>query len=226
MAAGDPMVRECDDEMTLDLSVRVIPFAIRENRLVVGLRRDERPALPHGSLRPGETLAGCAARIARESLSRDPDYLEQLYTFSIVGPPARVIVAYFALLSADTLGRMSRQSTLAFDPVVTPDAIGHEDARIIDYARTRLRAKLGYSNVGFHFLPREFTLSELQDVYETVIGQPLDKRNFRRRILAAGIVESLDAKRSTSHRPATLYRFSGGDPASGTLTPDESDWSS
>ena len=58
----------------------------------------------------------------------------------------------------------------------------------------RLRAKLGYSNIGFYFLPEEFTLSDLQDVYESVIGDTLDKRNFRRRVMAAGIVEAVEAE--------------------------------
>jgi hypothetical protein len=101
------------------------------------------------------------------------------------------------------------------------------DRAMLRYATTRLRAKLGYSNIAFYFLPREFSLSELQDVYEMTLGRQLDKRNFRRRILAAGIVESVGAKRSgVNHRPAALYRFAGGDPATGALTPVETEWSS
>ena len=91
---------------------------------------------------------------------------------------------------------------------------------VVDYALMRLRAKLGYTNVAFHLLPEQFTLSELQETYETILARRLDKRNFRRRMIASGILLETEAKRREgSHRPATLYRFRPTDDRESYLTP-------
>jgi 8-oxo-dGTP diphosphatase len=94
------------------------------------------------------------------------------------------------------------------------------DRNIVDYALLRLRAKLGYTTIAFHMLPAEFSLSELQAVYESVLGRALDKRNFRRRINAAGFLEPTGAtRREGSHRPARLFRFRAAHDAETYLTP-------
>ena len=218
-----------DEFVEIELSVRVIPFAVGGDGLEVALcRAAGQPfpvALPSGQLQFEESLADCAARVARETLSIPPDYLEQLYTFSVAGTVVQAIVAYSAILSANTRSGVVRHSNAQFQHVDSLESLSDVDRGILDYAKMRLRAKLGYSNIGFYFLPEEFTLSDLQDVYESVIGRGLDKRNFRRRVLAAGIVEAVGSKRPTSHRPASLYRFAGGDPATDALTPGDTDWS-
>jgi len=218
-----------DEVVEIELSVRVIPFAVGRDGLEVVLCRVENPpldaTLPSGRLQRGESLTECAARVARETLAIPPDYLEQLYTFSVAGPVVQAIVAYSAILSAGTRAAVARYSGASVHHVDSLEGLSEVDRGILDYAKMRLRAKLGYSNIGFYFLPEEFTLSDLQDVYESVIGRDLDKRNFRRRVLAAGIVESVGVKRPTSHRPASLYRFAGGDPATDALTPGDTDWS-
>ena len=217
-----------DGMIGIELSVRVIPFAVGGDGLDVALCRDSSQEhevmLASGQLREGESLSDCAARVARETLSLPPDYLEQLYTFSVAGAVVQAIVAYSAILSAGTRSAVARFSRVDFHHVDSLDGLSDVDRGILDYAKMRLRAKLGYSNIGFYFLPETFTLSDLQDVYESVIGRELDKRNFRRRVLAAGIVESVGVKRQTSHRPAALYRFAGGDPATDALTPGDTDW--
>ena len=80
-------------------------------------------------------------------------------------------------------------------------------ADIIAYALRRLRYKLEYSAAAFQLLPEEFSLSELQDTYEVILGEKLDKRNFRRRILEAGVIEPTPHRRSGEGRPARLYRY-------------------
>jgi 8-oxo-dGTP diphosphatase len=218
-----------DESVEIELSIRVIPFAVGRDGLEVVHGRvastPPRPSLPSGWLRRGESLSDCAARIAQETLSIPPDYIAQLYTFSVAGTVVEAIVAYSAILSADTRSHIELSTGASFRHVDSLDGLSDVDSGILDYAKMRLRAKLGYSNIGFYFLPDRFTLSELQDVYESVIGRPLDKRNFRRRVMAAGIVESVGVKRPTSHRPASLYRFAGGDPATDALTPGDTDWS-
>jgi 8-oxo-dGTP diphosphatase len=87
-----------------------------------------------------------------------------------------------------------------------PLAFDHD--RILRYAHQRLRWKLEYTALGFLLLPDTFTLSELQAVYEVVLHERLDKRNFRRKILSTGVLEETDAYREGGqHRPARLYRF-------------------
>ncbi|MER3486816.1 MAG: NUDIX hydrolase, partial [Chloroflexota bacterium] len=86
--------------------------------------------------------------------------------------------------------------------------LSETDRKVIDYALMRLRAKIGYTNIAFHLLKDTFTLTELQKAYETILGRRLDKRNFRRRVIASGILEATPNKRRDgSHRPAALYRF-------------------
>jgi 8-oxo-dGTP diphosphatase len=85
--------------------------------------------------------------------------------------------------------------------------LAFDHAEILDYALTRLRYKLEYTAVGFELLPQEFTLTELQRAYEVVLGEELDKRNFRRKILAAGVLEPGGVFRTGEGRPARLYRY-------------------
>jgi 8-oxo-dGTP diphosphatase len=88
-----------------------------------------------------------------------------------------------------------------------PLALDHR--RILDYALERLRNKLEYTTVGFQLLPEKFTLRELQNVYEVILGRRLDKRNFRRKIALLGILKPLREWRRTGRKPAQLYRFAG-----------------
>jgi 8-oxo-dGTP diphosphatase len=91
---------------------------------------------------------------------------------------------------------------------------------IVDYALVRLRAKLGYTAIAFHLLPPSFTLSELQTVYEAVLDREVDRRNFRRKIHAAGLLEGTgESRREGSHRPARLYRLRTIHHAETYLTP-------
>jgi 8-oxo-dGTP diphosphatase len=86
-----------------------------------------------------------------------------------------------------------------------PLAFDHAD--ILEYALQRLRYKLEYTAVGFELLPETFTLSELQSAYEIILGEELDKRNFRRKILSADVIEATGEYRTGEGRPAKLYRF-------------------
>jgi 8-oxo-dGTP diphosphatase len=195
-------------------------FAFRNDALqVLLIRRKRWPyqdywAIPGGFIQMGESLEQSALRELREETGVDDVYLEQLYTF---GDPARdprtrvISVAYFALLGAD----QARQVQAGDDAAearwwsmadLPPLAFDHQ--RILRYAHQRLRWKLEYTALGFLLLPEAFTLGELQAVYEAVLRERLDKRNFRRKILAAGVLEETGACRNGGlRRPARLYRF-------------------
>ena len=139
-------------------------------------------------------------------------FLEQLYTFGRPDrdPRERVItVAYYALIPSDRLQIRAATDAeavgwFALDEI-PPLAFDHQ--QILDLALDRLRSKLDYSTIALQFMPQEFTLTELQSVYELILGEPIDKRNFRKRILALQAIEDTGhERREGAHRPARLYR--------------------
>ena len=201
------------------LTVDVVIFTLRENRLhALLVQRAEQPyaemwALPGGYVHMDESLEAAASRELEEETGLQQAYLEQLYTY---GEPKRdprdrtVTVAYFALIPSDAPfhaegGSDARQARWWAVDCLPELAFDH--AEIIGYALRRLRYKLEYTAAGFELLPDEFSLSELQRTYEMILSEQLDKRNFRRRILEAGIIEPTQHLRSGEGRPARLYRY-------------------
>lgn len=204
------------------VTVDMILFAFQHDELTVLLIKRSHPpfegkwALPGGFVEEHEDLYDAARRELQEETNVSNVYLEQLYTFGQPGrdPRARVItVAYFALLSADEVAQQrihggSDVGEARWWNIYNLPELAFDHQRILDYALQRLRWKLEWTALGFLLLPKEFTLSELQRVYETVLHEPLDKRNFRRKILSAGVLEPTGNMRAGDHRPAKLYRFS------------------
>lgn len=199
-------------------TIDVVILKLTDKTLSVLLsRRAEEPAkdawaLPGSFIRSNEdrSLEDAARRTLASKAGTQSPYLEQLRTF---GGPHRdprgwsLTVAYFALLGRDALeppgsGRWFeiRQSSveveLPFD---------HKD--ILAAALERIRRKVEYSSVPVHLLPDAFTLSELQEVYETLLERPLDKSAFRKKIAAMDFLEPIAGKqRRGSNRPAQLFR--------------------
>ena len=205
--------------MAIRVSVDVVIFTIRDGALhVLLVRRGVAPfagrhAIPGGFVDEEESLEAAARReLAEETGVRDV-YLEQLYSFGDPGrdPRGRVVtVAYFALIAADRapLKAGSDAAEARWFPAAARPPLAFDHGRILDYALERLRNKLEYTTVGFQLLPDTFTLSELQAVYEAILGRHLDKRNFRRKIALLRIVTPLREWRRTGRKPARLYRFS------------------
>src|SRR5208283_2829434 len=93
-------------------------------------------------------------------------------------------------------------------PVDKLPTLAFDHLQIVEYAHKRIANKLDYTSVGFELLPEKFTLTELQMVHEAILGETLDKRNFRRKIMQSGIVEATKEWQKTGRKPAQLYRFS------------------
>jgi 8-oxo-dGTP diphosphatase len=204
----------------MQVTVDVVIFALRDWELQVLLIRrgippfEGRWALPGGFVLEPESVEAAARRELEEETGVRDVYLEQLYTF---GDPDRdprgrvVTVAYYALLTtaAAPIVAGSDAGGAKWLPARKHPPLAFDHERILDYALERLVSKLEYTTVGFQLLPKKFTLGQLQRVYEAVLGRPLDKRNFRRKLALLDILTPLhEWVREGPSRPAQLYRFS------------------
>lgn len=201
------------------LTVDCVVFGMDDEDLkVLLIERDLPPfegewALPGGFVHVDETVDEAARRELKEETGLEKIFLEQLYTFSRVDrdPRERVIsVAHYALVNlVDHRVRAATDArSAAWFPVHDVPSLAFDHAEILDVALTRLRGKLAYQPIGFELLPRKFALSQLQHLYEVVLERTLDKRNFRKKVLATGLViETRDVQQDVAHRAARLYRF-------------------
>lgn len=204
------------------LATDVVVFTIRDQCLrVLLVRRSGDPfagywALPGGMVPADEALDDCASRMLGEKTGVRGMYLEQLYSFGEPGrdPRGRVVsVAYYALVPPERLARFADgDDQLAWMPTEALPELAFDHREIIELAHRRLAAKLDYSNIALQFMGERFTLSELQSVYETILGEPLDKRNFRKRVRTLPCIEDTgEWFRAGKHRPARLFRVTRSD---------------
>lgn len=201
------------------VTVDLVIFTVNKDALKVMLvKRAEEPfagqwSLPGGFLKVGESLEEAALRVLQEKTGVQDVYLEQLYTFGDPerDPRARVItVTYFALIPWKRLAAPESQkvSDVTWQTIDRLSRLAFDHKEIINYAVQRLRAKAGYSNIVYGLLPEQFRLSDLQKMYEIILNKPLDKRNFRKKMLAAGLLQETGKREAGgAHRPAMLYQF-------------------
>jgi len=207
------------DHEQLGVTVDLVIFTVNRDRLKVLLtKRAEAPfpgywSLPGGFLLTGESLDEAALRVLKEKTGVRNVYLEQLYTFGKPNrdPRARVItVAYFALIPWANLDQpeSKKVTDLTWTHVDQIPRLAFDHREILKSAVQRLRAKVSYSNIVYGLMPERFRLSELQKMYEIILGDELDKRNFRKRMLASGLLQETGQKDLLgAHRPAMLYQF-------------------
>ena len=201
------------------LTVDCVVFGLDDEDLKVMLIQRGLPpfegewALPGGFVRVEETVDEAARRELEEETGLSKVFLEQLYTFNAVDrdPRERVVsVAYYALVNlGDHRVQVATDAReAAWFPVDDVPSLAFDHAEILGAALERLRGKLSYQPIGFELLPKKFALSRLQHLYEVVLERPLDKRNFRKKVLATGLlVETNEVQQDVAHRAARLYRF-------------------
>jgi 8-oxo-dGTP diphosphatase len=209
----------CYDYPHPALTTDIVIFTIQEQRLKSLLvKRKGDPyrgkwALPGGFVSMDENLRQCAERGLAEETGVSGVYLEQLYTF---GEPDRdpreriITVAYYALIPSDQiqLRAASDAEAVAWFALDELPPLAFDHDKIIVKAKQRLAAKQDYSTIVFQFMPRDFTLSELQDVHQIILEEDVDKRNFRKWVLSLeSIEETGEERRDGRHRPAKLYRL-------------------
>lgn len=205
------------------VAVDVVIFTIHDGALqallveVKGGPFAGRWAFPGGLVPLGEAPETTATRELLAQTGIRDLYLEQLRTF---GDPARdphahvVSVAYFALIPSkgEAQAGNPKYTRLEWFPVRALPSLAYDHNAIAQYALTRLQAKLEYTNIVYSLVPREFTLGELQEIYEIILGRALDRRNFRKKILTLGLLKPLHRQRRGRHRPAELYAFTHREP--------------
>lgn len=200
------------------ISVDIIVFAFIDGALCGLVSPVNRP--PHyintlgflgGIIEASETAEETSERILKQKGGLEKAYLEQLYTFSAINRDKRnrvVSVAYLGLIRPDVAAAYSHPEA-KFVPLKKLSKLAYDHDEMMLTALTRLRGKLTYTTIAQYLLPKHFTLSELQNVYEVILQKELDKRNFRKKILALDIVrETGKLQEGVKNRPAALYEFS------------------
>ncbi|HEY9666431.1 MAG TPA: NUDIX domain-containing protein [Coleofasciculaceae cyanobacterium] len=210
------------------LTVDCVVFALDEDDVlkVMLIQRNLPPfkgqwALPGGFVHVDESLEAAARRELQEETGIANVFLEQLYTFGEVERDPRdseallqadrvVTVAYYALVNLwdYRIEAATDASDAAWFPITQLPSLAFDHDKILQVALNQLKFKVRYEPIGFELLPKKFTLSQLQKLYETVLSQTLDKRNFRKKILKMDLLLALDeTQKDVSHRAARYYQF-------------------
>lgn len=204
------------------LAADIVLMTVRDGILLVREIAINRPphfchtiGLPGGLIDPKETAEEAAKRLieTKSGIATNHVYLEQLYTFSAIDrdPRGRVVaVAYTALVPWELLSKEEQTPTLGHWWVEAGNIkdLAYDHDHIVVTALTRLCSRARYTTIISKLMPKEFTLTELEIVYESILQSDLDKRNFRKKILKLGVLTALGRKRSGgAFRPAELYKF-------------------
>jgi 8-oxo-dGTP diphosphatase len=198
------------------LATDILCFRLINNELNLLIGKVQSEAFPGrwaaigGLVGTKETAEEAAERLLKDKAGIPKLYKEQLYTFTRVDrdPRGRVVSVAYLGLSGENPQTGKGSFETKWVPVRSLPDLAYDHDEIVKAALERLRSKLEYTNIAQFLLPEEFTLSELQNVYEVVLGRRLDKRNFRKKILASKLIK--DTKRTRKQgvmRPAALFEF-------------------
>lgn len=202
-----------ENKSTLTLTITLVIFSITSEGLMVMIEENknfpEQYSLPVTAIEPtvDGSLEQAAKRLFKEQLEIDTPYLEQVETIGFydrVPGEWSVTVNYYGLIHS-LAGNQEKEWVKLSDLINTNFALDHRV--IIESCLQRFQNKSLYTSLPIFLLPAEFTLTELQRTYETVLGFKMEKKSFRRRLLDAGFLEETGNIRRASHRPAQLYRL-------------------
>ena len=203
----------------LSVDAVVFGYTSAEGLSILLIKRTQEPfrgqwALPGGLARDEESLEQAVERELREETGVSINYLEQLYSF---GEPHRdprnrvVSVAYYGLVKPDTfrLSTSNEASQVDWFKVDRVPPLAFDHSRIVEVATHRLQSKMQYEPIGFELLNKKFPFSELEKLYAAVLNRPIDRRNFKKKIMKFGFLEETAEKQQLSGagRPGNLYRF-------------------
>lgn len=166
--------------------------------------------LPGSPVFVNQSLEETASQCLHSLIGKRDFYFEQLYSYGEPGRSEkefRLSVVYFAIIPAHACPSVETKIRTLWIPVEQHPTLVKNHNKIVIYALRRLRYKMEYTAIAFELLPDEFTLSELQKTYESILGEKLDKRNFRRRMIDAQVIEATNKTRGGEGRPARLYRY-------------------
>jgi 8-oxo-dGTP diphosphatase len=200
------------------ITVDCVLFGFNEGKLkVLLIKRASDPeagkcALPGGFMEKEETLESAAQRVLEMLTGVSDVFMQQLKVFSALDrhPFERVItVAYYALVNPDNypLKPSWHASEAYWWELDKLPALSFDHKEIVKTAIQTLKKDIQVKPLGFELLPQKFTLRELQDLYEAILGNQLDRRNFRRKLKALAILKELDEVKKGAHRDASLYSF-------------------
>ncbi|HAK31136.1 MULTISPECIES: NUDIX hydrolase [Sphingobacterium] len=201
------------------VTVDCVIFGFDKNQLKVLLtKRAIEPflgkwAFPGGFIQEDENADDCALRKLQEEAGLKDIFLEQLYTFSNLArdPRGRVIsIAYYALVRPDayTLEAGVDIDAVQWFGIDEKLDLAFDHKQILNTAIQRLRGKIRYQPIGFELLPKQFTLPDLHNLYETVLQRSIDRGNFRKKILSMGLlIDHSDKQKDRRARAAKIYSF-------------------
>lgn len=213
------MAQPADERYLKHLSVDCVIFGFKKSELnILLIKLDVEPgkghwALPGGNIKTDEGLDEAAHRVLKELTSVEKVYMEQLYSFGNLDrfPLFRVItIAYYALVKPERyrLSPGPKASEVRWFPIKQIPELPFDHDHILKEALKQLKRNIRYKPIGFELLPKKFTLTEIQTLYECILGRELDKRNFRKKILSMNLLEKLSEKQTdVAHRRPFLYRF-------------------
>jgi 8-oxo-dGTP diphosphatase len=200
-----------ENSIDINTEIKVILFCLKNRALHVLVHPQTGSVLvsfPTRLVQVACSLEENAQDCLKNLLPHGEIYLEQLYTYGNdqnKQGKCKITIVYFALLPNNKSDLQNQEAIWL--PMMERERFSEKEAEKLDYALHRLRYKLEYTAIGFELLPDTFSLSDLQQTYEIILDEELDKRNFRRRMLEANIIEPTPLRKTGEGRPATLYRY-------------------